>query len=1448
MAMLDRVAAIHSDSVMPHGLGGLVPHQYQSEVFVRAQKANVIAALPTGSGKTLISVLLMRWIASQEQSKGKIVAFLVPKVTLVEQQWRYIQQKTSLRVAKLHGALDLDLSDRSGWKKRFETHDVFVMTAQIFLNILTHSLWKMDKVSLMIFDECHHARKNHPYNGILREYFQLDPSDKRPKIFGMTASPIWNVKNPLGSLSDLESNMNAKVIAVVEHVQELNEHSPKAKEIIKEYPLAPEEYNYSSPTIYQCLKVVDNSVWDDLEIPWRQIDNRYWVTFYNLGPYCASMFLFHEIQYYLERFLIENKQKILDDLSHSVEIEDVITSTSLPSKRIPDELHFIIDILQDFQAFFPGKITSSTSPIPVSNLAWCTPKLKVLVDILLEHHSPSFQGIIFVEQRHDAYTLSKVLNLLPELQGRIRSAFLVGQGVNADGVSTRTDSYEGDPIKLFRDHALNILIATSVAEEGLDFPECDLVVRFDPVQHMVGYLQSRGRARKQASTFIVMIPKGDTLQLERYQTLQQKEPEVARVYQTRHAVADEEDVDDDMDETDPVDLAARERYVVPSTGAVLSYDNSLSLLNHLCSLIPRDAFTPIHKPKYTGEFEQTLHLPRALPLSPQDLTFTGPLRRSKREAKRAAAFMAVKRLKELDVFDEYLLPLAKYADGEEEEVRSITGDGKLKRQIPPPIMSAHVRDPWYIGQTLWSHTILVENAAIASLITSTVLPPQDFVIEGSNVQMLPAALLEFDADQEHEQRLAMHQFTRCGVWYNNTSRPFSSPFSFYLVPITPDRLPDFEAIQCLLSYPEGNGDWSKISEEDYDKLMVICRPQFGSIHILRRIREDLTPLSTPLPGSREATSPTYHEYWTKKWSRKNRQVVLPTNGPVLETFRFQRSNIGTFLFDSSPSHSPIHIARDGRLLPQASCAWLPISHSIRRAFEVLPVLCHRITSGYRARCARYELNLPPSISTNFIIEAFTIPAASFPFSNQRMETLGDAVLQLCTTVHLLNRYPNRHEGQLTKLRQQVVSNRYLMYRALDLGLEQFLNSEIGNVSKWRYTSPDDALPYQHGTARLSRVVTREYPRRSLQDCMEALVGACFLAGGIPLALQGGTALGLEFGGPLPWFIRYHRIPVPTIIAPAFAALEENLNYKFRHNHLVMESLTHPSFTFSDVPSYQRLEFLGDAVLDLFVVKYLFDKFPSATSHQLAFPRTKAICNQTLAYLAVKKLSLHKMMLMNSMDLNIAVDRSVSVLDSLSADEIVKNGWKYDPPKALSDLFESVVGAVLVDSGYDYEKTAAVLEYVMEDVLEVLSPSLAKDPVSELMEWAASTGCTRIAIKPMVKKTELRERDGVAVLVHGKLVVGPIVSSSLNIARFAAAERALTKLRDPASEMNLANLCDCALAMSIDGCPPASPFVVDSTEPTGDISSTDDEDAEDIDEVAEFLIEDTTEDDQEKVAI
>ena len=122
----------------------LIPYRYQDEVFQRAKKGkwnglhglrmlrldldNIIAALNTGSGKTLISILLIKWIASQDNAKGKAIVFLVPRVTLVDQQAETISKRTPLRVGKVFGAMEIDMNNRAGWKKKIENQDVFVMT------------------------------------------------------------------------------------------------------------------------------------------------------------------------------------------------------------------------------------------------------------------------------------------------------------------------------------------------------------------------------------------------------------------------------------------------------------------------------------------------------------------------------------------------------------------------------------------------------------------------------------------------------------------------------------------------------------------------------------------------------------------------------------------------------------------------------------------------------------------------------------------------------------------------------------------------------------------------------------------------------------------------------------------------------------------------------------------------------------------------------------------------------------------------------------------------------------------------------------------------------------------------------------------------------------------------------------------------------------------------
>jgi endoribonuclease Dicer len=140
----------------------LIPRQYQEEIFQKAQQRNVIAVLDTGSGKTLISALLIKWISMQEASQKKVVVFLVPKVPLVEQQGNFIAQHTALRVAQVHSEVSAGVMDRTKWSNLFSQAEVLVMTGeciymrqaqfflidsgQIFLNVLTHSHWNMKKV------------------------------------------------------------------------------------------------------------------------------------------------------------------------------------------------------------------------------------------------------------------------------------------------------------------------------------------------------------------------------------------------------------------------------------------------------------------------------------------------------------------------------------------------------------------------------------------------------------------------------------------------------------------------------------------------------------------------------------------------------------------------------------------------------------------------------------------------------------------------------------------------------------------------------------------------------------------------------------------------------------------------------------------------------------------------------------------------------------------------------------------------------------------------------------------------------------------------------------------------------------------------------------------------------------------------------------------------------
>lgn len=177
----------------------LVPRRYQHELFEQCLQRNTIICADTGVGKTLVACMLMRHLASlPSKPSGRLFAFLVPTVALVDQQSATVESQLPLRVVKFSSAQGIDFWQPDQWLQEIKKADVMVLTPAVLLKMLEHGYIAISQLDLVIFDEAHHARKNHPYKSILETYHReklRSPTLQLPRIMGMTASPIFSARN-----------------------------------------------------------------------------------------------------------------------------------------------------------------------------------------------------------------------------------------------------------------------------------------------------------------------------------------------------------------------------------------------------------------------------------------------------------------------------------------------------------------------------------------------------------------------------------------------------------------------------------------------------------------------------------------------------------------------------------------------------------------------------------------------------------------------------------------------------------------------------------------------------------------------------------------------------------------------------------------------------------------------------------------------------------------------------------------------------------------------------------------------------------------------------------------------------------------------------------------------------------------------------------------------------
>lgn len=102
-------------------------------------------------------------------------------VALVSQQAAQIRRVVDLNVAELSSRKNCDVWNAEKWLTLLEERQVLVMTAQIFHDLLEHGYWSMQRTSLIVFDECHHALgAEHPYRKIVRNHYRTCPDGISP--------------------------------------------------------------------------------------------------------------------------------------------------------------------------------------------------------------------------------------------------------------------------------------------------------------------------------------------------------------------------------------------------------------------------------------------------------------------------------------------------------------------------------------------------------------------------------------------------------------------------------------------------------------------------------------------------------------------------------------------------------------------------------------------------------------------------------------------------------------------------------------------------------------------------------------------------------------------------------------------------------------------------------------------------------------------------------------------------------------------------------------------------------------------------------------------------------------------------------------------------------------------------------------------------------------------
>lgn len=1339
---------------------------------------------------------------------------------LVQQQYRVLRNNLAETPVLLTGSANVDLTSSTSWKTVKEEYKVIVCTAQVLQDALGLGLVEMSAISLLVLDECHHTKKEHPYSRILRSYYTRTPSDLRPKIFGMTASPVDTKKDVTLEARDLEDLMHAK-IATTDDMTLLT-FAPIPADV---------KWTYTSPQREHTSHLREHLI-SSLHFC-DDVDLRKGIVFCQsaavyLGPWCADRVWHHILGDTLQgRSALRKRYEQSEAYARLESLQD--------RQR---NLHALEEAeLMVYRHGFtkPQLLTTSMSS-----------KMIVLHDRLKERYQlyPDTRAIVFVNERLKARVLNDCFKALGV--PKLRSDVLLGLA-NASGDDSGTVKHQEETLDRFRAGVINLVFATSVADEGLDIPSCNLVVRFDLCATTIQYMQSRGRARMVGSVFVHMLEEGD---LKAHQTVE-------------YMIANERWIKAWCGSLPPdrklgtgsklQKMLARDnssKSFKTTSGAVCDNSNALVVLARFAaslrhaSLVGREVYTEEIEEE-RGLFRYTVRLP-SNEKSPVK-GCRGEWRGNKQLAKRSAAWSCCYLLRQKGLLTENLNSAFHKIKPENLNARLAVSKQKSAyvMQVKPAIWAETIGTlPAQLHATVLRfkpERPLKHKLASLVVLTRTPLPKLPsfpaYLEDKIRTEVTSVAIMR-PLPVSAEELDLLTAFTLDGVFsdvFNKVYAHEMKMMSYWLAPTARNLDPESDMlcavvdVDALMAVKDERLAWSAGMCGELWTHRFLCDPLNGKFHYFTgRIVPDRRPGDPIPPGIPKIAQKKTNSIldfsdstWTGSKKRVKEASKFDPDQPVLEADL--TSTKRNFL---DPTVSSQMIAC--QIVP-CTLQVARISSDFAASCLVWPAIIHRIESYMIAKEAFDKLGLP-HVQCEVALEALTKDADNeddgpqthtggtrgMGSNYERLEFIGDSLLKMTTTMTVFNR-TTCDEGGMHCRRMAMLCNRNLFNVATgELGLTRHARSLAFNRNTWY----PEHLTLLHGRGAKKEPVPNLYPdmtqdlgMKTIADMSEAIIGAA-VSSSIHLAAPERFNLGIQAITQLVQsedhdVHSWHDI-VAMYEAPAWS-LEQNdavamdLNakvsnrtgYVFHKPRLLRSAFTHPSDTGARIADYQRLEFLGDAVLDWACVSWLFYSNPTRNPQWLTEHKMAMVSNSFLAALAVT-LDFDKFLPVNHLSLMANIQSYAGrVREARGEASCPPDFWTEikNPPKALSDLVESYLGAVLIDSEWDYNQIESffhrfVLPFFQQ--IEVYDSYADKQPTTWLHNtFTRDFKCRDFTVQ--CKQLDAGEGDTEYlgyVMVHDRLVAEGRGTSSV-YTKIQASKRMLQQINGmDREEFRRRYGCDC----------------------------------------------------------